>query len=142
MAWASAWLALAFGLLQVSLKVYGITTSVRVIEAPLYLDFYQVLPGLMCIAGGVVVLRRVRPGLRLLSAAWAFSLGLVLVRMTDAIVQYETLKQNNPISTKVGEPVYEPAFPIHLAQQDTLVLVCALTGLFLALLARRPTHKN
>ncbi|MEO0413027.1 MAG: hypothetical protein AAF221_14435 [Pseudomonadota bacterium] len=142
MARASAWLALVFGLLQISFTLYGSFRGKAAFDAPLYLDVYQVLPGILCVAGGAVVVTRVKPGLRLLSAAWAYFIGTVLVRMAEQIVQHEAAKQNGPISTKVGEPVFEPVFPIQLLQQNTLVLICAVIGLSLALLARRPNHKS
>lgn len=121
MAKASAWLAVVIGF---PLSIIFFLSIIQ--SGQNFWDRGFAIVGLiemsLLLAGGGVVLARRKPGLRLLAAGWALTIGVNLG------LGLSPLRPEGPQATD------QPTFYI--------ALIISLCGLVLALLARRPHHKN
>ena len=90
--------------------------------------------------GAVVVLKRVRPGLRLLCTAWSFILGQTVLYAVQA---YQTISLGREQAFKNPDeavfPIDETPVVAYIAT-DLVVILISVVGLLLALNARRPNH--
>jgi hypothetical protein len=142
MAGTSAWLAIVFGLFVMGKQIY-INAIFGVPDLfPVSGIIYSFLPALLALAGGFVVLKRLKPGLRLLCTARSFIVGQTLLQ---AIQIYQTYRVGERMAVEKNDATAavladEGVWP-YVSDELVMLSIC-LCGLALALLARRPHYKG
>lgn len=142
MAKASAWLAIAFGLYVISYQAYLIRSFGVSDLFPVPEVAYGLSPGVLLVVGGCVVLKRLKPGLRLLCTAWSFVVGQSLllsaqIYQTHKLAERMALEENDAVAATLAEPGL-----LTFISGELVTLSICICGLGLALLARRPHHKG